>query len=47
MIDLVHWFEAHSILIMLAVFTGMGAWVYWPSRRRAMEHFARIPLEED
>lgn len=47
LVDLAHWFQAHSILLMLAIFTGMGAWIYWPSRKGAMERHAHIPLEDE
>ena len=45
--DAAHWFQAHSILVMLGIFTVMVAWVFAPSRKRAMEEFARIPLEDE
>jgi cbb3-type cytochrome oxidase subunit 3 len=45
--DAIHWFQAHSILMMLGIFTVIGAWAYAPSRKRAMEEFARIPLEDE
>jgi len=44
---LAHWFQAHSILVMLAIFVGMAAWVYWPSRKGEMERHAQIPLEDE
>ena len=43
----VHWFQAHSILVMLGIFAGMTAFVYAPSRRASMERCAHIPLEEE
>jgi len=45
--DFVHWFQAHSILLMLAVFLAMGVWVYAPSRKSSMERYAQIPLEDE
>jgi len=44
---LVHWFQAHSILVMLAIFIAMTAWVYLPSRKRSMERNAQIPFEDE
>lgn len=47
LIDVAHWFQAHSILVMLAIFIVIAAWAYLPSRKRSMERFARIPLEDE
>jgi cbb3-type cytochrome oxidase subunit 3 len=47
LIDAAHWFQAHSILAMLAIFVLLGVWVYAPSRKSSMEQFARIPLEDE
>jgi len=45
--SLAHWFQAHSILLMLAIFVGMAVWIYWPSRKSAMDRHAQIPLEDE
>jgi cbb3-type cytochrome oxidase subunit 3 len=29
------------------LFAGIVAWVFWPGRRRELETYARIPLEDD
>ena len=29
------------------LFVGIVTWVFWPSRRRELETYARIPLEDD
>ena len=34
-------------VVWLAVlFVGVCLWAYWPSRRRRMEKYGRIPLED-
>ena len=45
--DLVHWFQAHSILLMLGIFTAMGLLVYAPGTKDMMERNAHIPLEDE
>jgi len=45
--ELVHGFQTHSILVMLAIFIVMCAWVYLPARKSSMERHAQIPLEDE
>ncbi|WP_044561658.1 cbb3-type cytochrome c oxidase subunit 3 [Azospirillum sp. B4] len=35
------------LLWFVALFTGIGVWAYWPSRRRRLDACARIPLLDD
>lgn len=44
---IVHWFQGHSILLMLGIFTAMSLWIYAPSRKRSMERNAQIPLQDE
>ncbi|ASG20453.1 MULTISPECIES: cbb3-type cytochrome oxidase subunit 3 [Nitrospirillum] len=35
------------LLWFVALFSGIGIWAYWPSRRRRLDECARIPLLDD
>ena len=35
------------LLWRIALFAGIVAWVYWPSRRQEMEDNARIPFRDE
>ncbi len=35
------------VVWLVAVFVGIVAWVYWPSRRRKLQEHANIPLRDD
>ena len=35
------------LLWIIALFAGIVAWVYWPSRRQQMEDNARIPFRDE
>ena len=35
------------LLWSIALFAGIVAWVYWPSRRQEMEDNARIPFRDE
>ncbi len=35
------------VVWLLAVFVGIVAWAYWPSRRRELQDHANIPLRDD
>ncbi len=35
------------VLWSMALFVGIVAWVYWPSRRQEMEDNARIPFRDE
>jgi cytochrome c oxidase cbb3-type subunit IV len=36
-----------ALVLFLAVFVGVVAWVYWPTRRQEMDRASRLPLEDD
>ena len=35
------------VVWLMALFIGIVAWVYWPSRKREMDEHAQIPLRDD
>jgi cytochrome c oxidase cbb3-type subunit IV len=36
-----------ALVLFLAVFVGVVAWVYWPTRRGELDRASRLPLEDD
>jgi cbb3-type cytochrome oxidase subunit 3 len=36
-----------SLLAVTVSFTGLVAWVYWPSRRTELESYGAIPLDDE
>lgn len=35
------------VVWLMAMFIGIAAWAFWPSRRKRLEEAARIPLRDD
>ncbi len=35
-----------SLLSLVAAFTGLVLWVYWPGRRDRLESYGAMPLED-
>jgi len=35
------------LLWLVGLFTILVIWVYWPSRKKQLEQYSRIPLEDD
>lgn len=35
------------LLWLVLLFVGIVAWVYWPSRKKKLEAYGRIPLEDE
>jgi len=43
----IRWVQAHSILVVMSVFTVMALWTFWPSNKERIERNALIPLRDD
>lgn len=35
------------VILVVAIFVGIVAWTFWPSHKRRLEEYGRIPLEDD
>ena len=35
------------LLWLVLLFLGIVAWVYWPSRKKRLESYGRIPFQDD
>jgi cytochrome c oxidase cbb3-type subunit 4 len=35
------------VVWLMALFLGIAAWAFWPSRRKSLEDAGRIPLRDD
>jgi cbb3-type cytochrome oxidase subunit 3 len=46
-VSVAQWLVQYSIVPVLGVFALMVVATYWPSRKREMEHNARIPFDDD
>ena len=46
-VSLMHWMVQYSIVPVFIVFVLMVVATYLPSRKREMEHNARIPFADD
>lgn len=40
-------FRSLWVVWLMALFLGIVAWAFWPSRKGRMEKHGRIPLEDD
>lgn len=45
--NLVYWFQQHSILFMMLLFGGIALVAYLPSRKARADHDAMIPFDDD
>jgi cbb3-type cytochrome oxidase subunit 3 len=41
------WLRAHSVVGMMAAFIIIVAVTYWPSRRKKIESYGKIPFRDD